>query len=424
MDQEIIRGNKLITVGFLTGAQVIIFMIRFALPIAAPTLMTLYGIDPKTMGYILSGWNWSYTSVLLFAGPVVDWIGPWLAMGLGSIVWGLSTLALPLAGTMVGLFAMRLVFGLGQGILIPSTAASVSRLFTPGERTRALAVAFSGNQVGLAAGAGVATFILVRLGWEAIFYVMGGISLMLTLAWFVFYPDKRVGRIGTQAAPSTGTQTEAPQRFPWRSLFRFRSTWGLALGQFGYLYSYFFFIAWLPGYLVLERNMTDLRSGFSSALVFIVGMVGTLGGGWLGDYLLKRGMDRTRCRKSIIGGGLAIAFVLVVAAAYVVEAEMAVALLAVGVGFMRLATGSVHSLPLELAPKQIVASLASVQNFSGNVGGLLAPILSGYLVQQTGSFESSVVVAGVMALLGAVGFVFLVGELKVFELSENKSVQA
>ena len=422
MNDEITRGEKVLTVGFLTGAQMIVFMIRFALPIAAPTLMTLYGIEPETMGYILSGWNWSYTGVLLFAGPVVDWIGPWLAMGLGSIVWGLSTLALPLAGTVAGLFVMRLVFGLGQGILIPSTAASVSRLFTPDERTRALAVAFSGNQVGLAAGAGVATFILVWLGWEAIFYFLGGVSLLLTLAWFLFYPDKRVGR--NEKTQASGTDAEATQRFRWRSLFRFRSTGGLALGQFGYLYSYFFFIAWLPSYLVLERNMTDLRSGFSSALVFMVGMLGTLGGGWLGDYLLKRGMDRTRCRKTIIGGGLAISFVLVVSAAYVVETEVAVALLAAGVGFMRLATGSVHSLPIELAPKQIVASLASVQNFAGNVGGLLAPILSGYLVQQTGSFESSVMVAGVMALLGAVGFVFLVGELKVFELSENTSVKA
>jgi MFS family permease len=180
----------------------------------------------------------------------------------------------------------------------------------------------------------------------------------------------------------------------------------------GYLYAYFFFVSWLPGYLVIERQMTVLRSGIVASLPFLLGMVGTLAGGWLGDYLIKRGVSPTVSRKSIIGTGLSISTVMVVAAAFVAQAWLAVTLITLCVGFLRLATGSANSLPIDLAPRAVVATLTSIQNFFGNVGGLLAPIVTGYLVSATGSFVGSLVVAGGMALLGAVSYVFILGNLE------------
>ena len=171
------------------------YMIRFALGIVAPTLMSLYGFSPQTMGYILSGWNWSYTGALVFVGPIIDRFGPWIVMGTGSVIWGLSTVALPVAGAAVSLFLLRMIFGFGQSALIPANATSISRGFGSKERARAISVAFSGNQVGLVVGAIVAAFLLDRWGWPSVFYCLGGASLLLTVAWVVFYPDKRVGRL-------------------------------------------------------------------------------------------------------------------------------------------------------------------------------------------------------------------------------------
>jgi len=406
--EETSRAKKYTAVSFLFGAMMFSFMIRFALGVVTPVLMKLYNISPVTMGYISSGWNWTYTAALPFAGPIVDRVGPWLAMGGGSLIWGLATVALPIAGGAVSLFLMRMIFGLGQGVLIPSTATSVSRLFSFKERTRAIGVAFTGNVVGLAAGGTIAAFILSRLGWEAVFYCIGGASLLLSLAWFLFYPDKRVGR---QTA-SLPTPAAASQRIPWLSLFRYRSTWGIAFGQMGYLYAYFFFVSWLPGYLVLERGMTVLRSGIVASLPFWMGMLGTLGGGWLGDYLNQRGVTATVSRKSIIGVGLTASTVMVIAAAFADNVWLAVALLTLCVGCLRLATASANSLPIDLAPPAVVGSLTSIQNFFGNIGGLLAPIVTGYIVQGTGSFVWSLVAAGGMALFGAISYVFVVGNLE------------
>src|SRR6266852_1205947 len=407
MNQHGDRVNKITTVSLLFGAQLFSYMIRYALSIVAPTLMTLYHLSPQSMGYILSGWNWSYTAGLPILGPVVDRFGPWIVMGSGSIVWGVSTIALPIASAATSLFLLRMIFGFGQSMLISAGASAISRGFGVKERTRAVAIAFAGSQVGLAICATVAAFILAHLGWQAVFYCIGGASLLLTLAWFGLYPDKRIGR---QTA-GTGNST-IPQRISWFSLFRYRSTWGIAFGQMGYLYAYFFFVSWLPGYLVLERKMTLLQSGIASALPFWAGLLGTLGGGWLGDYLIQHGVTTTVSRKSIIGVGLTASTVLVVAAAYVEQSWLAVTLLTLSVGSLRLATGSANSLSIDLAPPGAVGSLSSIQNLFGNVGGLLAPIVTGRIVGVTGSFVIALLVAGGMALFGAISYVFIMGNVE------------
>jgi ACS family D-galactonate transporter-like MFS transporter len=410
MNNHRTRSAKFLTVGFYWAAWVFSYAIRYALGIVAPVLMQVYHIPPKTMGYILSGWNWSYTSGILVMGPLVDRFGAWIVTGAGSVVWGLSTVALPLAGDPSSLFLMRLLFGLGHSVLIAATAASISREFGGKERARAVAVAYSGNQVGLAAGATVSAFILVQVGWKAVFYWIGGTSLLFTVAWFVFYPDKRIGTSAVQPGPA---RTDGAR--PWNSWLAFlnlRSTWGIALGQMGYLYALGVFVSWLPGYLVLERKMTLLKSGIVSALPFWAGILATLAGGWLGDHLIKRGVSTTRSRKSIIGTGLIAATLFVSFAAVAQQAWLSVALITLCVCCLRMTTGSVNALPIDLALGSGVGALSSIQNFFGNIGAVSAPIVTGYLVSSTGSFTTALVVAGAMAAFGAAAYLFILGDLE------------
>jgi MFS transporter, ACS family, D-galactonate transporter len=403
------RSRKTVTLSFLWGAMVSSYMIRYAMGVIAPTLMQLYHISPRTMGYVLSGWNWSYTPSQLFIGPLIDRFGPWLVMGVGSAVWSLSTLALPIATTVVALFLMRIIFGFGTSVLLPSTVTAVSREFTFKERTRAIAVAFSGNQAGLAAGATVAAIILSWWGWQAVFYCLGGVSLLLVLGWFFLYPDREIGR--RSAENDIGGTSHDQKGIVLCSLLRRRSTWGLAIGQMGYLYAYFFFVSWLPGYLILDRKMTLLKSGFIGALPFWVGVLATLGGGWLGDYLIARGATITFSRKSILGTGLAGATVMIFGVTLVKQDWLAVTLLILAMASLRMTTGSSNSLPIDLVPVSQVGSLAAIQDLFGSFGGLLAPIVTGYIVSSTGSFFGSFMVAGGMTLMAAFSFVFLTGNL-------------
>lgn len=419
MNPDKVRLNKVLTVALLWGLLAASFAIRYALSVVAPTLMKLYGISPKTMGYVLSGWNWSVTISTLFVGPIIDRFGVWATLGVASGVWGLATVALPAAHAPLPLFLMRAIFGAGQSLLLPGIAYAVSRWFGSQERAWAIAAVFSASQLGAAAGGTSAAFILSRLGWQAVFYCIGSGSLLLTLAWFYFYPDKTVGK--GVALDSGQSQSGSQPRIPAHhgiagmgsliSLLRYRSTWGMALGQFGYIYAYYFFISWLPGYLILERKMTLLKSGIIGALPFWVGMISTLGGGWLGDSLIRRGVRPTVSRKSIIGIALAMGTILVIAAGFSKETWLAVTLLILCMAFIKTPVGSVNALPIDLAPATLVGTLSAIQCFFGDAGGLVATVATGYIVDFTGSFIGAMVAAGGMALCGAICYVFVMGNL-------------
>jgi MFS transporter, ACS family, D-galactonate transporter len=396
--------SRVLTIAFYFVAWSFAYGIRYALAIVAPALMKAYHIPAKEMGYILSGWTWSYTAGLLFMGPLVDRLGAWIVTAVGSLVWGVSTLVVPLAHSPSSLFLFRLLFGLGHCVLIASSAVAVSQEFSGEERARAIASVYSGNQVGLAAGAMIAALILAKAGWEAVFYWIGGTSVLFAVAWLLFYPNRRVGT-GTSGL---GTQhgTRGRLRF-----FRYGSTWAIAFGQMGYLYALGVFVSWLPGYFVLERKMTLLKSGVMSALPFSVGLVATLAGGWLADQLVKMGLSTAQTRKSIIGLGMIAATVFVTIAAFVPQDWLAVVLLTLCVGSLRITTGSVNALPIDLAPRSEVGTLSSIQNFFGNIGALSAPIVTGYLVNVSGSFTLALVTAGGMATFGACAYVFVLGDV-------------
>jgi len=123
MKQPRRSANRIITLSLLFGAQLFSYMIRYALSVTAPTLMQVYHLSPQEMGYVLSGWNWAYTVGVPILGPLVDRFGAWIVMGSGSVVWGLSTIALPLASTAASLFLLRMIFGFAHSMLTPAGAS-------------------------------------------------------------------------------------------------------------------------------------------------------------------------------------------------------------------------------------------------------------------------------------------------------------
>ncbi|MCH7804828.1 MAG: MFS transporter [Acidobacteria bacterium] len=422
MDNSKGRGSKKWgVVGLCFGALAMSSVVRISLGIAAPTLMKEFDISPVTMGYVLSGWNWAYTACQLIIGPVVDRFGSWIVLGLGAGVWSLSTIALPLATTALALFLFRAVFGIGHSMLIPAQASTISKWFRSEQRSTALGFAFSGSQVGSAVGAAVCALLLVSFGWRSVFYWIGAANLLFAVIWILFHPDKKIGP-QTKLGPEGETRTEKRVSI-FALLFgtgdnslgvrlrNCRSAWGLAFGQAGYLYAYHFYISWLPSYFYVERGMTDLESGIVTSLTFWMGMIGTIGGGWLGDHLIRRGFKPTSARKTVVGVGMMVATVMVITAAYTTQTWLAATLLILCMGSLRATTGSANAMPIDLAPSTSVASLVSIQNFGGNVGGLMAPIVTGYIFAATGSFTGALVTAGAIMMFGAFSYVFIVGRL-------------
>ena len=184
------------------------------------------------------------------------------------------------------------------------------------------------------------------------------------------------------------------------------------LGQAGYLYIYYVFATWLPGYLVLQRQMSVLTTGLVGMLPFLIGILCVIVGGWAADRLIMAGWSVTLVRKGFAVGGLFGATVFTIAGTYTPDAAPAVALLTLSVASLSFCTAAVNSMPIDVASPTVVSSLVSLQNFGGNVGGSFAPLVTGMLVSAGGDFTVPLLVAaGVALVFGCGSYGFIVADL-------------
>jgi MFS family permease len=382
----------------LVACQTIAYVDRVNLSVAAPVLIKNFHYTPTSIGLLFSIFNWVFTIAILFAGPFVDRLRARVAYGAGASAWSIGTILSGVSTAFVPLALARALVGIGEGPMIPAGQRVIRESFPASERTRAVGAFFAGNKIGLALGIPFSAVIYHELGLPWVFYLTG----VLGLIWLALF--LAVYKMGGDAVTS--------KPIVWTTLLRHRTTWGMMLGNAGYLYMYYVFATWLPGYLVLERHMSVLDSGFTGMLPFVVGFFVTLLGGWLCDVLIARGMRLTTVRKTVIVAGLVTATIFTLCAAFATTTIAAVTFLVLSVAGFSFSTAPLQTIPVDVAPPKLVSSLAALHNFGGNVGGSFAPVITGLLVARSGSFLVPLVVTGIVALVvGCLPIIFLVGNI-------------
>jgi cyanate permease len=289
--------------------------------------------------------------------------------------------------------------------MIPSGSRVIRETFDKKHRAFAVGTFFAGNKIGLTLGIPFASLVLVKWGWEWVFYTTGALGLVWVLWWSAVY------RPPPQLRESAALG-DAQAKIKWATLLRYPTTWGVMLGQAGYLYIYYVFASWLPGYLVLQRGMSALTTGWVGMLPFLVGTICVILGGAIADRLIARGARVTLVRKAFAVGGLFGATVFTLLGAYAAEDVLAIVLLTAAVASFSFSTAAVNSMPIDVAPPHIVSSLVSLQNFGGNVGGSFAPLVTGLLISASGNFTVPLTVAaGVALVFGCGSYGLIVGNL-------------
>jgi MFS family permease len=396
----------------LSAAQVIAYISRVNVSVAAPLLIKQYHYTPATIGVLLSMFSWAYTFALLPSGPFVDWVKAKVGYPVGVGLWSIGTVLCGTTVAFVPLTLFRMLVGVGEGPLIPAGQRIIFETFPKEKRASVVAMFFAGNKIGLTLGMPLSAVVLYRWGLSWVFYVTGALGFVW-IAWFLL-TYRGVGR-----------STAAKSNIGWATLLKYRTTWGIMLGNAGYLYIYFVFATWLPGYLVLQRKMSILKSGFVGMLPFMVGVVVTIFGGWMADRLVASGYRVTVVRKGMTVGGLFAATVFTLLGAYTSGLWMAVTMLTLAIASFSMATGSIMSVAVDVAPPHIVSSLVSLQNFGGNIGGSLAPIVTGLLISSGGNFQLALIVTAAVALVFGCGcFGLIVGNLDADLAEQSKGAPA
>jgi MFS transporter, ACS family, D-galactonate transporter len=396
-------------------ANTINYIDRANLAVAAPTIGRELGLDAAAMGLILSGFFWTYSVMQLPFGWFADRVGARIALSGAVLWWSLFTAATAVARSFSHLLGARLLLGVGEAGAYPSFAKVGSIWFPRAERAIASSIFDSGSRVGSALSLPVVTWLIASFGWRTSFVATGALGVVWTIAWLIIYRDPRRHKSVT---PEMLARLEAdrpkvePRRISWASLFRYRTVWGMMIGFFCLNFVIYFFITWFPTYLVQARGFSLAQLGTLGTLPALVSIPGGWLGGFVSDWLFRRGWSLTAARKTCLVGGMLLSSVITLSA-FAPNVYVALLCFAVAYASLAFAAASIWSLPGDVAPTPAhVASLGGIQNFASNIAGIVTTTFTGVMLTLTrGSFIVPLSVAGALCVVGAFVYLFVVGRI-------------
>jgi MFS family permease len=382
---------------------------RVNMSLAGQPIAREFGLSPVALGYLFSSFLWAYVLMMLLGGRMIDSFGAHRVAAICATIWSAAQILTGAAGGFASMLMTRLGLGIGEAPVSPISYRSVRDWGPFTEHGTAIGVIQSGTLLGPALGAPLVAWLIEATSWRASFYVTGLIGLVWVAIWiaFVSTPER------TRWLPEPERQRILAERdasnvhpegggIGYRGLIRSPSMWGLAISQGCAVYSLYLYLSWLPNYLQTARGVSMVNSGLFTSVPFLVGAVVIVLVNWIGDAMLSPAAVRTGRRRVVVvvclvlaAGGMAIP--------YVDSLALVVVLTILPVSFSNTATATNAALTSDLLRSPADAGRAfAFLVLGGNLFGLLAPIVTGYIVQATGSFASAFVLAGVLALLGAV----------------------
>ena len=384
---------------------------RVALSVAAKPISTEFGLSPVEMGYLLSSFLWFYVLCLIPVGLLVDRYGGKVVNGLGIGLWSAATVLTGFAPNWLFMLGTRMVMGIGESTSWPASNRIIREWFPASERGLANAIFGAGAAFGPAAGAVAISWIVATWGWRNGFIAAGSIGFIwLALWYFVFDKPERVGWLkpterdrilGERDGESMAHLVEQPASSLWY-LLSLRSVWGLFLTQGCEVYGGYMLLTWLPSYLQQAKGLSVMNAGMLTAVPFGAASILAIGLGKLSDHVLTKEAVHAGARRS------AVAAMLVGAASFLfVPMLEQLWIIIVLLAFIRALGSAGSALNFALVTDLVrnrsdIGKVTSITVIGGNSFGLAAPIVTGYVVGLTGSFDGAFFVAGILPLIGAV----------------------
>ena len=403
-----IRHIQRMALVLLVFSGVINYVDRSSLAIGLPLIRQELGISIAQSGWLLSSFLWVYMLCQLPAGAVVDRFGARLVLSTGLALWSFAQVLGGLVSSFWEFIGVRGLLGVGESPQFPSCARVTADWFAPRDRGLATGIWNSASTLGTAISAPLLTILMLHLGWRWMFITMGLAGLVVAVAFYNLHRNPQEVQLSEaeHAYLSSSDRKVRPVSWQdWRKLFRFRTTWGMVCGFFGIVYMSWLYFTWLPQYLEIQWHLTIAKTGWVAAIPFTCGVLGALAGGRICDVLSRRGFSTIN--KLPVVCGLFGVVLFTVLAAYSPSSWLAVVYISLSMFIVTAGSTAAWAMATVVAPKNYAASLGSIQNCGGYLGGALAPVVTGYMVQATGSFKSALLVAAGVALLAGIGHVFL-----------------
>jgi len=394
---------RYVIAGLLLLATTINYADRLMLSVVAPLLRAEFGMTEQDYGQVVACFMAAYAIMYAASGPISDRLGTRRGFFVFVFSWSLAAMGHALANGKWSLAAWRFLLGLSEPGNWPCAAKAVAEWFPANQRALGVGIFNAGSSLGSALAPPVVAFLTLRYGWRSAFVFMGSLGLIWLTLWWVLYQPPHLSRIiaprewellkGKVRPPEETVAARAPRGEWWR-VFRMRECYSLVIARFFTDPVIYFVIFWLPEYLKKERAFDIAMIGRYAWVPFIFGDIGYLLGGWLSGFLMRKGMPLFKARRTVLAMG-AILMPLSIFAPFVSEAWMAVGLTCVITFAHALWVSNLLTLPTDLFPGFQVGTASGLSGMGGAVGGILANLGTGYIVQRF-SYRPIFVTAGLM----------------------------
>jgi MFS family permease len=384
------------------------YMNRTNLSVAAPTIAREFKWDPETVGLIFSSFMWTYCLCLIPWGLLSDRVGPRRVNAYSVLIWSIGAM---LTGAVTGFATMlpaQLVLGAGESASLPTAGKVVRQWFPPGERGLATAIFSAGMFAGPAISAPIAAWLILHLGWRMAFVIIGSLGFLWLVFWLNLYQTpaecswlQESEKNYLMTAITGRTATAGRLEGVLGKLLGSRTVWGLLLTQGCCAYTLYLFLFWLPSYLVQARHMQLMRaSWFTSAPYLVAAVLGILIGRLSDRALTAEGLREGKRRKLLVVFILLSSVVLGTTLAH--NEYIAAVLISISLTCISSALTLNMAMSNDLVwSGQVAGTVLGIVILGGNSFGLIAPILTGYIVKKTGSFDSAFYLAGGLLVVGA-----------------------
>jgi ACS family D-galactonate transporter-like MFS transporter len=387
-------------IALLALAALINYIDRGNLSLAASLLKEELGLSASQLGILLSSFFWTYSLFLPVSGWLADRFDAKWVMAIGFFLWSGATAITGGLHAFGALLAARLMLGMGESVAYPCYARTLVRHVPEVGRGFANALIAAGVGCGPALGTFFGGTLMERYGWRPFFIVLGVISMAWLIPWFLWVP-----RAGTAISPTE----ESGEAF--LKLVTERSMWGTCGGLFGANYVLYFEITWLPFYLVHERHLSMGTMAKISGVGYLCYSAGAAVFGWISDRWIAAGGSPTLVRKTFAGVGAGSAGLLLLGCA-LASLKVSVILLLLGFGAGGMCGSNIWAITQTLAGPRMAGRWTGFQNFAGNLAGVIAPAVTGFVVDSTGQFILAFMIMAVVAMLAALSYFFVIGPVK------------
>ncbi len=383
----------------LTLSVLINYIDRSNLSIAAPLLKDELRISASQLGTLLSAFFWTYALMQIPAGWLVDRLDVKYVFAAGFFIWSAATAITGFLHGFIALLIIRIILGLGESVAFPSYSKILGSHFRESQRGFANSMLMTGLALGPALGILVGGSAVARFGWRPFFIALGLAALLWLPPWWAWMPRR-------SAAPAKASGRESG----YLDILRQRSAWGTCIGQSSINYYLYFLVTWLPFYLVRGRHLSLNEMARMGGMMFLMSAISSAASGKLSDRWIRAGASPTSVRKGfMLFGHVGIGILL--ALTVMTSGRIFIAMLALTGVFLGISICNSWAIPQMLAGPRMVGRWVGVQNFVGNLAGAVAPALTGFLLDRTGSFYWPFFITAAVAWLGGLSWWFVVGPL-------------